>query len=151
MSKALLVLVAVAALVTAAAGSAQATKSHAMTFTLDGRIVAADTIEGTWAASGALEAAGRYSERFQIVGDEIDAIKILEAPDGMIVVAAKAHVDLSSEGVATFTDGDWSVLYGTGVYSKLKAGGRPAATPESFGNLLTGQVHIVHVGRVHGD
>ena len=43
MSKALLVLVAVAALVTAAAGSAQATKSHAMTFTLDGRIVAADT------------------------------------------------------------------------------------------------------------
>ena len=37
----------------------------------------------------------------------------------------------------------------TGAYEGLHAGGQPAAAAESFGNLVTGQVHIRHDGTGH--
>ena len=64
---------------------------------------------------------------------------------------ANALTDVSADGVATFRGGSWRVVGGTGAYAGLRAGGRPAAASESFASLVTGQVHIVHVGEAGED
>jgi hypothetical protein len=136
----------------ALAAGAGATAPQAVTLRLDGVLDPATlTVTGTWMATGAVADSGTYHEEVVLDGHSIHLTKQLHGGEGDIVLVARAVMDVSADGIATFRAGSWRFVCGTGAYQTLQGGGSPAATADSFGSFVTGQVHIVHVGEAHYD
>jgi hypothetical protein len=147
--KSLLVVGLVAA---ATATGAGATAPQGVTVRMDGVFDAAtSTVTGTWVATGAVSDSGTYREDVRLAGHSIHVTKWLHGGQGDIVLDARAVIDVSEAGIATFRVGSWNFVSGTGAYDDLHGGGQPATTADSFASFVTGQVHIVHEGRAHHD
>src|SRR5262245_13932640 len=142
----------VALIVAATAMGAGATPPQDVTLRLDGLLDPASlTVTGTWTASGAVPDSGTYTERVRLAGHSILLTKQLHGSQGSIVLVAQAVMDVSGAGIAPFRGGSWSFVCGTGAYKTLHGSGSPAASGDSFGSFVTGQVQIVHTGEAHYD
>jgi hypothetical protein len=128
---------------------AQGTKPQDQTFETIGRLTGPDSAAGTWTGSGLVDDSGAYSETFRFAGRTIHAEKVLVGSQGTIVLRVQAVVVWLDECTATFKAGSWRIVDGTGAYEGLKGGGTPATTPDSFGNVCTGAIHVTHVGQAH--
>jgi len=141
-------------------GPTDRSKSSALRIELNGQFdPATSTVSGTWQATGAITGTGRYFEHVTFTGQPVPGAqgvpihlsKLLWNQTGSILLRVDALTDVSPAGIATFPGGSWRVVGGTGAYADLRAGGRPAATDDSFASLVTGQVHIVHAGSLRQD
>jgi hypothetical protein len=145
-----LMLVAVAVVVAGVAVSgAQATGPVPLTIAMDGTLTGPTSIAGTWQATGLFEASGTFTQEFRFAGHSIHDLKTLVSPQGTLVLKVQTLFAIAPDGMVTFREGSWQVVEATGAYEALHAGGQPAAAAESFGNLVTGQVHIRHDGTSH--
>jgi hypothetical protein len=124
--------------------------ARAVTLVLHGQIVGPSSIAGTWQATGAINDSGTYTETFHFSrdGSQVRVGKVLVGSAGTIVLQAHAGVVDVSPTLREFRGGAWSIVLGTGAYAGLHAGGRPAATPDSFADLASGEVVITHEGFV---
>jgi hypothetical protein len=136
------------------AGGAEAGGASArpVTLTLHGQIALPASVTGTWKATGAISDSGTYTETFHFSnhGTIVDTSKVLIGSVGIIVLKVHARVVPLSPTRDAFVRGKWAVDFGTGAYAGLRAGGRPAATPDSFADLATGEILIIHEGLVRG-
>jgi hypothetical protein len=123
-----------------------------VTLTLHGQIALPASVTGTWEATGAISDSGTYTETFHFShhGTIVDTSKVLVGSVGTIVLKVHARVVQLSPTRDAFVRGKWAVDFGTGAYAALRAGGRPAATRDSFADLATGEILIVHEGFVRG-
>ena len=145
-----LVLIAVAAVVAGAAvAGAHATSPVPLTIVMDGTLTGQTSIAGTWQATGLVEASGTFTQEFRFAGHSIHDVKTLVSPQGTLVLKVQTLFDIAPDGTVTFREGSWQVVEATGAYEGLHAGGQPATAAESFGSLVTGQVHIRHDGTGH--
>lgn len=126
---------------------ADANRGEAVRIEMVGQLTGPNTIEGTWTATGALDDAGTYSETFEILGERITGTKLLVGRAGTITLKAQGEILWLSACTATFAGGNWRLLDGTGTYERVTGNGHPVTTPESSGDVCTGLVRIVHVGR----
>jgi hypothetical protein len=137
------------------APAATAPTPRPVTFDLHGHLTGPSTIAGDWQAFGALNDSGTYTETFRFAGGSpsmprtVHTAKALVGADGTLQLRAEAVVVWQSPTLATFNGGNWRITSGSGAYADLHAGGTPGVTPETFGNLATGVVHMVHVGHAH--
>jgi hypothetical protein len=140
------------ALVGARAAAAEASGSQPVTLTLRGQIIGPASVAGSWEATGAISDSGAYTETFHFSnhGTIVDTSKVLVGSTGTIVLKAHASVVQLSPTRVGFVRGTWWVDFGTGAYARLRAGGRPAATPDSFADLATREIVIIHEGFVRG-
>jgi hypothetical protein len=141
-----LLLAAIAAL--ALAAPAAATQRLPQEFETVGHLTSPGTAAGTWTGTGPVEAAGTYEETFRFAGNTIHSRKVLVGAGGTIVLEIRAVVVWLDACTAGFNAGSWHVFDATGAYGELKGGGVPAATVESFGNVCTGVIDVVHEGAV---
>jgi hypothetical protein len=130
-----------------AALPAGATGGEAVRIEMVGQFTGPNTIEGTWTSTGAFADAGTYSETFEIVGDRIKGRKLLVGRAGTITLKAQGAIVWLSACTATFAGGGWKLSRGTGTYEGVTGNGQPVTTPDSVGDVCTGVVRIVHVGR----
>ena len=79
----------------------------------------------------------------------IHDVKTLVSPQGTLVLKVQTLFDIAPDGTVTFREGSWQVVEATGAYEGLHAGGAAGAAAESFGSLVTGQIHIRHDGTGH--
>jgi hypothetical protein len=77
---------------------------------------------------------------FTIVGDVIDAVKVLTGSRGTVVIGVHTFIDLPTP---TFHGGRWRILSGTGTYCGLQGGGRPGGIG---GGLAAGTTEVSHRG-----
>jgi hypothetical protein len=137
------------------APAATASTPRPVTFDLHGLLTGPSTIAGDWQAVGAVSDSGTYTESFRFAGGTrsmprtVHTSKTLVGADGTLQLRAEAVVVWQSPTLATFKGGNWRITSGSGAYSDLHAGGTPGVTPETFGDLATGVVHMVHVGQAH--
>jgi hypothetical protein len=136
----------------ASAVAAGASGPQPVTLTLHGQITLPASVTGTWRATGAISDSGAYTETFDFSdhGAIVDTSKVLVGSSGTIVLKAHARVVQLSPTRVAFVRGKWFVDFGTGAYAGLRASGRPAATPDSFADLATSEILIVHEGFVRG-
>ena len=144
-----LVLAVVAAL--AVAAPAAATQPEPQQFETIGQLTGPNSAAGTWTSTGLVAAAGTYTETFRFAGRTLHGRKVLVSDGGTIVIENRAVVVFRDACTATFKAGSWHIAEATGTYAGLKGGGTPAVTSESFGNVCTGAVDVVHAGAAHGD
>ena len=145
-----LVLMAVAAVVAGAAvAGARATSPVPLTIVMNGTLTGPTSIAGTWQATGLIEGSGTFTQEFRFAGHSIHDVKTLVSPQGTLVLKVQTLFDIAPDGTVTFRDGSWQVVEATGAYEGLHAGGQPAGATDSFGSLVTGQVHIRHGGTGH--
>ena len=139
----------------AIAPTATASPPKPVAFDLHGHLTSLSTTAGDWQANGAVRDAGTYTESFRFAGGSptmprtIHLTKTLIGAKGTLHLRAEAVVIWQSPTLVTFKAGNWRITSGTGAYRHLHAGGTPAVTPESFGDLVTGLVHVEHVGQAH--
>ena len=146
-----LALVATALLGSAAPASAK-TERRDVALHLAGTIVGPATVTGTWNATGAIEDHGTYTETFHFnrAGTIVDVGKVLTGQHGTIVYRAHAQVVMLSDTRRGFVRGMWRIEFGTGAYTGLRGGGRPAVTADSWADLASGQVSVTHEGLISG-
>ena len=139
----------------AIAPAATASPPNSVTFDLHGHLTGPSTIAGDWQAFGALSDSGTYTESFRFAGGSptmprtVHTVKTLVGAQGTLQLRVEAVVIWQSPTLVTFKAGNWRITSGSGAYQDLHAGGTPAVTPETFGDLATGVVHMVHVGQAH--
>jgi hypothetical protein len=144
-----LLLAAIAAL--ASAAPAVATQRPPQEFETVGQLTSPSTAAGTWTGTAPIEAAGTYTETFRFAGNTIHSRKVLVGAGGTIVLEIRAVVVWHDACTAGFKAGSWHISDATGAYEGLKGGGAPAATVESFGNVCSGVIDVVHEGAAHDD
>jgi hypothetical protein len=142
-----LVLAVVVAL--AFAAPAAATQPQPQQFRTIGQLTGADTAAGTWTGAGLIEGTGTYTETFRFAGGTIHAQKVLVSPAGTIVLETRGVVVWFDACTVGFKAGSWHISQATGTYAGLQGGGTPNTTVESFGNVCTGAIDVVHVGAAH--
>jgi hypothetical protein len=103
-------------------------------------------VAGTWTSTGVLNTAGTYTETFRFEGSTIHGVKVLTSADGTIVLDTRALVVWLDECTATLGAGRWQIKDASGAYAGLEGGGSPNSMPESFGNVCTGSVDVIHTG-----
>jgi hypothetical protein len=130
---------------------AQASKPQAQAIEMVGQLTGPDTEVGTWTAAGFVNDAGTYTDTFRFAGESVHAEKVLVGSKGTIILRADAVVVWLDACIATFKAGSWKIIDGTGAYERLKGGGSPATTSNSFGDICTGEVQIAHAGQAHDD
>lgn len=135
----------------AAAAPAGATQPQPVTIAMNGHLTGPNTVAGPWVGTGVVDDAGTYTETFRFAGQTIHVQKVLVGAKGTIVLEVRAVVEWISPCTATFRAGSWRIVDGTGSYEDLQGGGTPATTPDSFGDICTGAVHVTHVGQAHDD
>jgi hypothetical protein len=128
------------------AAPASATQLQPQQFETIGNLTGPSTVAGTWTSTGVLNAAGTYTETFRFEGSTIHGLKVLTSADGTIVLDTRAVVVWLDECTATLGAGHWQIVDASGAYAGLKGGGSPNSTPESFGNVCTGSVDVIHSG-----
>jgi hypothetical protein len=128
---------------------AAATERQALRIDMIGQLTGPDSAAGTWAATGAVNDAGTYTESFVLAGDTIKAQKVLTGSRGTIVLRVRALVEAIDACTLTFKEGSWHVAGGSGDYESLEGGGKPATEAGSFGNVCTGAIRVAHVGQAH--
>jgi len=142
-------LAAIAAL--AFAAPAAATQPQPQQLETTGQLTSPSTAAGTWTGTGFVDAAGTYTETFRFAGKTIQSQKVLVGASGTIVLEIRAVVVWRDACTAGFTAGSWHISDATGAYERLKGGGAPATNVESFGNVCTGVIDVVHEGAAHDD
>lgn len=140
---------AVVVVALAAAAPAGATQPQALAIETNGHLTGAGSAAGTWTAAGAIADAGTYTETFRFAGQTIHFQKVLVGSLGTIVIEGRGVLEWLSPCTVTFRAGSWRIVEGTGAYEGLTGGGTPATTPESFGDVCTGVVHVAHAGEAH--
>ena len=135
----------------AVAAPAAATQPQATTFALDGHFTGPSTIAGTWTATGVVNDAGSYTETFRFAGETVHVEKLLTGSQGTIILRANAVVNWISACTATFRAGAWQITGRTGTYEGLTGGGAPAAEAAGYGDVCTGEIHLIHEGQAHID
>jgi hypothetical protein len=133
------------------AAPASATQPQPQQFETIGHLTGPSTVAGTWTSTGVLNAAGTYTETFRFEGSTIHGVKVLTSVDGTIVLDTRALVVWLDECTATLRAGHWQIADASGAYAGLKGGGSPNSTPESFGNVCTGSVDVIHSGAATSD
>jgi hypothetical protein len=147
--------IVLALVVLAIAPAATASPPKALTLDLHGHLTGPSTLEGVWQAAGSVSDSGTYTESFRFAGGSptmprtVHTHKTLVGAEGTLRLRAEAVVIWQSPTVATFKAGNWRITSGTGAYRHLRAGGTPAVTADSFGDLATGLIHTEHVGQAH--
>jgi hypothetical protein len=134
-----------------AAAPAAATPPESQQFETIGHVTGPNTAAGTWAANGLVQATGTYTETFRFAGETIHGRKVLVGPAGTIVLEIRNIVVWLDPCTAHFKAGSWQIADATGAYARLKGGGEPGTTPDSFGNVCTGDVDVLHTGSAHYD
>ena len=114
-----------------------------------GELTGADTAAGTWTGAGLIEGTGTYTEMFRFAGGTIHAQKVLVGSGGTIVLETRGVIVWRDVCIVGFKAGSWHVSEATGTYAGLNGGGTPNATLESFGNVCTGAIDVIHLGAVH--
>jgi hypothetical protein len=149
---AIVLAVVVAAFLGSARPASASTERHEVALHLVGTIVGPATVTGTWSATGAVQDHGTYTEVFNFNrdGTVVDVGKVLTGQHGTIVYHAHAHVVAVSDTRRGFVRGTWRIEFGTGAYTGLHGGGRPATTADSWADLASGQVDVTHEGLVSG-
>jgi hypothetical protein len=144
--------VVVAALLGMAAPASAKTERRDVALHLEGTIVGPATVTGSWSSTGAIEDHGTYTEVFHFnrAGTIVDVGKVLTGQHGTIVYHAHAQVVKLSNTKRGFVRGMWKIEFGTGAYTGLRGGGRPAVTADSWADLASGQVSVTHEGLVSG-
>jgi hypothetical protein len=148
-----LVAAACAAALASAAGPADAAPPRPVTIALHGHLTGPTTVQGTWESSGAFSDSGTYTEVARFVGPSsaprtIHVEQRMDGARGTFVIRADALV-ISLAPMVQFAHGSWRMSSGTGAYEEVHAGGTPAVTPQSFGDLASGVVEVQHVGQAH--
>jgi hypothetical protein len=133
------------------AAPASATQPQPQQFETIGHLTGPSTVAGTWTSTGVLNAAGTYTEIFRFEGSTIHGVKVLTSAAGTIVLDTRALVVWLDECTATLRAGHWQIADASGAYAGLKGGGSPNSTPESFGNVCTGSVDVIHSGAATSD
>ena len=133
------------------AAPAAATQPQATTFALDGHFTGRNTIEGTWTATGVVNDAGSYTETFWFAGETVHVEKLLTGSRGTIVLRVNTVVEWISPCTAIFRAGAWQIAGQTGAYERLTGGGTPAAEAAGYGDVCTGEIHLLHEGQAHID
>lgn len=133
------------------AAPASATQPQPQQFETIGHLTGPSTVAGTWTSTGVLNAAGTYTETFRFEGSTIHGLKVLTSAGGTIVLDTRAVVVWFDECTATLGAGHWQIADASGAYAGLKGGGSPNSTPESFGNICTGSVDVIHSGAATSD
>ena len=131
------------------AAPAAATQPQPQQFRTIGQLTGADTAAGTWTGAGLIEGTGTYTETFRFAGGTIHAQKVLVSPAGTIVLETRGVIVWLDACTVGFKAGSWHISEATGTYAGLKGGGTPNTTVESFGNVCTGAIDVVHVGAAH--
>jgi hypothetical protein len=111
-----------------------------------GQLTSETSADGTFELSGAFTDQGTYHEDFRIADGQIEATKTFTGAQGTFVLDIHAGVTTIGETRVEFAGGSWHFESGTGAYAGVRGGGDPAVTPESFGDLVTGDVRIRHSG-----
>jgi hypothetical protein len=138
-----------ALLALAAAPAARASPPQPVTLDLHGHFTGPSTIEGVWEADGTFADSGTYTESFRLAGRIVYTRKVLVGAEGTLRLRAEAVVNWVTPTYATFKAGNWRIMSGTGAYEHLHAGGTPGVTADTFADLASGMVHMVHVGEAH--
>ena len=133
------------------AAPAAATQPQATTFALDGHFTGPNTIEGTWTATGVVNDAGSYTETFWFAGETVHVEKLLTGSRGTIILRVNTVVEWISPCTAIFRAGAWQIAGQTGTYERLTGGGTPAAEAAGYGDVCTGEIHLLHEGQAHID
>jgi hypothetical protein len=133
----------------ALAAPAVATQPQPQQFETIGHLTGPSSAAGTWTGTGLVEGAGTYTETFRFAGGTLHGHKVLVGASGTIVLEDRAVVVWRDACIAGFKAGSWHVSDATGADAGLKGGGTPAVTAESFGNVCTGDVDVVHPGTAH--
>jgi hypothetical protein len=128
---------------------AAATQPQRQQFETIGHLTGPSSAAGTWSGTGVAEGAGTYTETFRFAGRTLHGRKVLVSASGTIVLEDRAVVVWRDACTARFEAGSWHVSDATGAYEGLKGGGTPATTADSFGNVCTGEVDVVHQGSAH--
>lgn len=149
MLRTMLLIAAMAAAIAGASATAAAAQPETLTFTTDGALTGPSSAAGNWRATGFFDGAGTYTEEFRFAGGSMHAVKTLTSLTGTIVLKVQTLYSIAADGTVTFREGSWQVVEATGAYAGLHAGGQPAVSPDSFGSLATGQIHVVHPGSGH--
>jgi hypothetical protein len=133
----------------ASAAPAVATQPQPQQFETIGHLTGPSSAAGTWSATGLVEGAGTYTETFRFAGRTFHGHKVLVGAGGTIVLESRAVVVWRDACTAGFEAGSWHISDATGAYEGLKGGGTPATTAESYGNVCTGDIDVVHPGSAH--
>jgi hypothetical protein len=133
----------------ATASAASASPPQPVTLDLHGHFTGPNTIEGSWDANGAFADSGSYTESFRLAGRTVYTRKVLVGSAGTLRLRAEAVVNWLTPTFATFNAGNWRIMSGTGAYEHLHAGGTPGVTSDTFADLASGIVHMLHVGEAH--
>jgi hypothetical protein len=146
---AILCMLVIGCMVAAAApAGATAATGHArvpVKIETSGQFTGPDTVSGTFTLRvGRIKDSGTYTETFTIVGDVIDAVKVLTGSRGTLVIGVHTFIDLPTPTTPTFHGGRWRILSGTGAYCGLQGGGRPGAI--GGGDLAAGTTEVSHRG-----
>ena len=122
-----------------------------ITIATSGNILGPTTASGTFTSKvGRFEDSGTYTETYTLVGDEINAEKVLTGRRGTITIRLRGYRVMQTPTTATFRDGWWRVIAATRAYSGLRGGGRPAVA-SGGADFATRTVNVVHAGKVrHG-
>lgn len=135
------------ALCVVVAAPASAHSRETITIATSGTILGPTTASGTFTSKvGRIEDSGTYTETYTLVGDEINAEKILTGRRGTITIRIRGFRVMLSETTATFRDGGWHVVSGTRAYSSLRGGGRPGVA-SGLADFATRIVNVVHQGK----
>jgi hypothetical protein len=143
------VLVLAIVLLAGAAVPASASPPESITIAMNGHLTGPSSAEGVYTVTGAVADSGTYTETFRFAGKTIHSVKTLTGVAGTATLEIRAVVVFLTPTTVTFKAGNWRLASGTGVYAELHAGGTPALTPDSFGDLATGVVHVTHEGQAH--
>jgi hypothetical protein len=112
-----------------------------------GNITAPATAYGTFTSRiGRLHDSGTYTETGTIVGDAIRAVKVFAGRRGTFEMHLEGFIVFETPTTATFRDGQWEFRNGTGAYSGLRGGGRPAVAKGSA-DLAARTVDVIHRGK----
>jgi hypothetical protein len=111
-----------------------------------GRFTSSTSVAGTFSTSGAITAAGSYTEEFRLVGETIQAVKTLHSTDGTLIITVTAVVESPNPTTVSFDAGHWHIVSGTGAFSGAHGGGSPGAS--GIADLAAGTVQFSHDGLI---
>jgi hypothetical protein len=141
----------VALCVVATAPASAHSRTSSISVRTSGTITGPTTASGTFTSEvGRMQDSGTYTETYTLVGDEINAEKILTGRRGTLTIRIHGFLMMQTETMATFRGGAWRIVSGTRAYTSLRGGGQPGVASGSA-DLATGVVNVVHRGTArHG-
>jgi hypothetical protein len=146
LGRTLLALLTIAAVCVVGAAPATAHSRVSIKIETSGNITGPTTASGTFKSKvGRIKDSGTCTETYTLVGDEINAEKILTGRRGTVTISLHGFLVMQTATRATFRGGKWRIVGATCAYAGLQGGGKPAVAAGSA-DLAAGIVNVIHRG-----